>query len=147
MSVTKGILLNLIEKESLQESPTSSIPITKDEATWVSSLICLGALLQGPFTGYLMQRVGRRGAMIIMSLPLFAGWMFIIFASDVWMLYLGRLLSGFAIGSFSVRRGIHFVPFCEVSDGERAKRPRRTHFPFPCEKKETDVYVLSMLET
>ena len=112
MSVTKGILLNLIEKESLQESPTSSIPITKDEATWVSSLICLGALLQGPFTGYLMQRLGRRGGMIIMSMPLFAGWMFIIFASDVWMLYFGRLLSGFAIGSFSVSRRINFIAFC-----------------------------------
>ena len=42
--------------------------------------------------------------MIVMSLPLFAGWMFIIFASDVTMLYIGRLLTGFAIGSFSVRR-------------------------------------------
>ena len=89
----------------VQESPTSSLPITKDEAAWVSSLICLGALLQGPFTGYLMQRLGRRGAMIIMSVPLLAGWMFIIFASDVLMLYVGRLLTGFAIGSFSVRRG------------------------------------------
>ena len=100
------VYMSLMEEAFfLQESPTSSLPITKDEAAWVSSLICLGALLQGPFTGYLMQRLGRRGAMIIMSLPLLAGWMFIIFASDVFMLYVGRLLTGFAIGSFSVRRG------------------------------------------
>ena len=100
----------------MQESPTSSLPITKDEATWVSSLICLGALLQGPFTGYLMQRLGRRGAMIVMSLPLFAGWMFIIFASDVTMLYIGRLLTGFAIGSFSVRRLSHSSYICSTRE-------------------------------
>jgi sugar porter (SP) family MFS transporter len=84
------------------ESPTSSLPITKDEAAWVSSLICLGALLQGPSTGYLLQRLGRRGT-------------FIVFADSVYMLYVGRLLTGFAIGSYSVAAPIFIAEIASPS--------------------------------
>ncbi len=97
------------------ESPTSSLHIDKDEAAWVSSLLCLGAMLQGPATGYLMQKFGRRGSVILMCLPLLAGWMFIVFATDVSMLYAGRLLTGAAIGSFSVVAPIYIAEIASPS--------------------------------
>ena len=40
--------------------------------------------------------------MILMCFPLAAGWLTIAFASQVWMLYVGRLVTGYACGSFSV---------------------------------------------
>lgn len=40
--------------------------------------------------------------MIIMSIPLFIGWLLIVNAEDVYMLYAGRLITGFAAGSYSV---------------------------------------------
>ena len=39
---------------------------------------------------------------ILMCLPLFLGWLIITLASNLWMLYLGRIVTGFAAASFSV---------------------------------------------
>ena len=43
-----------------------------------------------------------RATMMFSCVPLFFGWLFIIKATEVWMLYVGRLVTGAAIGSFSV---------------------------------------------
>ncbi len=84
------------------ESPESSPQLSPSEAGWVGSLVCLGALLQGPSTGFVMTRMGRRWAVVLECVPCLAGWLFIANASDAWMLYSGRLLTGWAAGAFSV---------------------------------------------
>lgn len=84
------------------ESSTSPILVSQSEGAFIGALVCLGALFQGPMTGYLMVRFGRRATMILNCVPLIAGWMSIIGAKTVWMLFLGRFVTGFAIGSFSV---------------------------------------------
>ncbi len=42
------------------ESPESSPQLTQAQAGWVGSLVCLGALLQGPSSGFLMTRCERK---------------------------------------------------------------------------------------
>jgi len=37
-------------------APESSIELQPSEVGWVGSLVCLGAVLQGPFTGFCMSR-------------------------------------------------------------------------------------------
>ncbi len=84
------------------ESTESSPQLTPEQAGWVGSLVCLGALLQGPTTGYLMTRLGRRCVVVLACLPCLCGWLLIANATDVWMLYAGRLATGWSAGAFSV---------------------------------------------
>lgn len=61
-----------------------------------------GALLSGPFAGYLMFRLGRRKAIIIHAILLTIGWALIPLANSVMnnnaaavsLLYLGRFMTG-----------------------------------------------------
>ena len=39
---------------------------------------------------------------MMMSIFVAIGWFFIATASDVWMLYLGRIITGFGVGGYSV---------------------------------------------
>ncbi|TRY70298.1 hypothetical protein TCAL_02455 [Tigriopus californicus] len=83
-------------------SPSSPIPARDGEVALIGALICLGAVMQGPMTGYLMVRFGRRIAMLLNCLPLIGGWAIIILAYNVWMLFVGRFVTGYAMGSFAM---------------------------------------------
>ncbi len=84
------------------EAEGSSPHLTPAQAGWVGSLVCVGALLQGPLTGWVMTRLGRRSTMALACVPCLAGWALMAAAQDVWMLYAGRLLAGVAVGAYSV---------------------------------------------
>lgn len=45
-----------------------------------------------------MDRYGRRKVLLLTELPLILGWLLISFASDVYMIYIGRLLVGLGAG-------------------------------------------------
>lgn len=77
-------------------------PLDTSQASWVGSLVCLGALVQVPLTGPLMEKVGRRLALLLTCVPLLAGWILVITGRVVWVLYLGRLLTGYSAASYSV---------------------------------------------
>ena len=49
-----------------------------------------------------MPRIGKKWTMIILALPFIAGWVLIVFAVNAPMLYIGRLLTGFAAGAFGL---------------------------------------------
>lgn len=48
--------------------------------------------------GYIMDRYGRKKVLLLTELPLILGWLLISFASDVYMIYVGRLLVGLGAG-------------------------------------------------
>ena len=48
--------------------------------------------------GYLSDRIGRKKTLILTEIPLILGWMIIAFASQIEMIYLGRLLCGLGSG-------------------------------------------------
>jgi SP family facilitated glucose transporter-like MFS transporter 8 len=56
--------------------------ITDDEASWIGSLAPLGALIGAIPAGYLANILGRRQLLLILTVPLFLGWMTIIIAQD-----------------------------------------------------------------
>lgn len=49
-------------------------------------------------SGYLMDLIGRKPTLIMTEIPLVLGWLLIAFASNVEMIYGGRLLVGFGSG-------------------------------------------------
>jgi len=68
----------------------------------VGSLAGLGAAFVSPLAGQLVDRMGRRGSMLALCVPLCLGWLLIAFAKNAAMLYAGRALTGASGGAFCV---------------------------------------------
>ncbi|XP_076643475.1 facilitated trehalose transporter Tret1 [Halictus rubicundus] len=82
----------------LLTSPEASFTITMVEVSWVVSLLNLGRLL-GAFTGSLcVNYFGSKTTLLIISVPIFLLWSFVIVATNVWWLYTARFLGGLSIG-------------------------------------------------
>ena len=64
--------------------------LTIHQASWVASIVYLGAMLVGPVAGFLMFRVGHKWTMIILTVPFLLGWGFILLADTPYLLYKGR---------------------------------------------------------
>ncbi|KAG8186822.1 hypothetical protein JTE90_020500 [Oedothorax gibbosus] len=78
----------------------SSSPVRPDagEIAWIGSIMALGAVLGGLLAGYLCNRFGRKGTLILTSVPFLGGWMFITYADAVFLIYLGRFFTGMCVG-------------------------------------------------
>lgn len=77
-------------------------PISVDELTWIGSLMPLGAALVSLFTGSLADIIGRKTAMLLAIIPITIGWALTIWATSIWMVYLGRVLCGAVAGMYCV---------------------------------------------
>ena len=60
-----------------------------------------------------MPKYGKKWTMMILSVPIFCGWVCLITASSVHILYCGRFLTGFA-GAFSMLAPGFIAEICEV---------------------------------
>ncbi|XP_049880708.1 facilitated trehalose transporter Tret1-2 homolog [Pectinophora gossypiella] len=73
-------------------------PITSDQGSWIGSLLTVGAIF-GPFiAGFLAPRIGRKWGLMSCSIPLFIGWILIAAATNVGLIYAGRIFWGVAVG-------------------------------------------------
>jgi MFS family permease len=54
----------------------------------------LGAVAAGPVGGLAIEAVGRKGAMLLLALPFFLGWLLIHFATTVTTILIGRFITG-----------------------------------------------------
>ncbi|XP_067009671.1 facilitated trehalose transporter Tret1 [Anabrus simplex] len=83
------------------EGPDSPIPLTAEESSWVTSLLCLAAAFTTPFAGLLPDRIGRKKTGYLIAAFLIICWILIIFAENVISLYAARILSGISsVGVF-----------------------------------------------
>lgn len=72
------------------------------QASWFGSIVTVGAALGGLLGGWLVGRIGRKLTIMFCSLPFVFGFTIIIAAQNIWMLYIGRVLTGFASGVTSL---------------------------------------------
>jgi facilitated trehalose transporter len=63
-----------------------------------ASLSSLSTPLGCILGGYLMDLLGRRTTLLLLEVPLIAGWLLIAFAGSVPQIYAGRLLVGLGSG-------------------------------------------------
>uniref|UniRef100_A0A023F846 Putative transporter major facilitator superfamily n=2 Tax=Triatoma infestans TaxID=30076 RepID=A0A023F846_TRIIF len=78
--------------------PNDWFHINSDQASWIASIAAiitpLGCLTSGP----IIDRFGRRTGLLILNLPAFIGWICIAIKPSLTLIYIGRLLTGFACG-------------------------------------------------
>ncbi|XP_033333649.2 facilitated trehalose transporter Tret1-2 homolog [Megalopta genalis] len=87
--------------------------ITPTEFSWIGSLCTLGAGAICVPIGILTDFIGRKISMLIMVVPFIAGWLIIIFANSVTMLYIGRFITGIASGAFCVTAPMYTAEIAE----------------------------------
>ncbi|GFY46659.1 facilitated trehalose transporter Tret1 [Trichonephila inaurata madagascariensis] len=87
----------------------SSIHPTSDQVTWIGSLMAIGALMGGTAGGYFTNSIGRKGALVLNTVPFVVGWMFIAYANSAGLIYLGRVITGFCCGIISVTTPMYLV--------------------------------------
>ncbi|XP_053697380.1 facilitated trehalose transporter Tret1-like [Sabethes cyaneus] len=73
-------------------------PVTIEQASWIGSTICFGGLIGAPTFGLLADRLGKRLGLQLLAVPHLAFWLCILLGTNVYHLYLGRILAGCAGG-------------------------------------------------
>ncbi|XP_054466980.1 solute carrier family 2, facilitated glucose transporter member 8 [Anoplopoma fimbria] len=76
--------------------------LSADQASWFGSIVTVGAAVGGLLGGWMVQKIGRKLSLMFCSLPFVFGFTIIIAAQNVWMLYVGRVLTGLASGVTSL---------------------------------------------
>jgi sugar porter (SP) family MFS transporter len=72
-----------------------------DSGSWVASVFGIGAIFGGFGAAYLGAKLGRRRALLFLSVPDMAGWILIAAAQNPAAMLAGRFLCGFAVAGYS----------------------------------------------
>ncbi|XP_012220613.1 facilitated trehalose transporter Tret1-2 homolog [Linepithema humile] len=78
------------------ENPEESFHATKQQTSWIASLVVISAPIGAMLGGFLMESVGRIRTLQIGVIPNVIGWIMIATAQNIPMLLVGRLLCGMA---------------------------------------------------
>ncbi|XP_049768340.1 facilitated trehalose transporter Tret1-like [Schistocerca cancellata] len=103
-----------------------SRPLTDDEASWLGSLVALGAMAGSLPAGLVADALGRKPTLLLLVLPYLASWGAVLAAgrspptqaacvTQVALLYTGRLLAGFAMGAACVVSPLYNEEISEVA--------------------------------
>ncbi|XP_012287766.1 facilitated trehalose transporter Tret1 [Orussus abietinus] len=92
---TSPVLLKLKEKDSW-------LPITEEQGSWIGSFLAIGAMLGALPAGSAADKLGRKVALLLLSVPYLVSWTIIALAGSVWVLCLARFIVGVGVGATCV---------------------------------------------
>ncbi|XP_047539807.1 facilitated trehalose transporter Tret1-like isoform X4 [Vanessa atalanta] len=81
---------------------SGQVELTESEASWVASLLCLGAFWGAVPAGLISEHFGRKKTLLYLALPLVVSWILVASSPNVYGIYVGRFVGGMAVGAFSV---------------------------------------------
>lgn len=76
--------------------------IDSNQIGWMGSFATLGGMFMCIPTGFICDLIGRKKTLLSLVIPFTVGWLLIIFANNIWMIYFGRLITGLASGACCV---------------------------------------------
>lgn len=76
----------------------SDFKITSEESSWIASLGAVTNPIGSILSGLLAEYLGRKPSIILSSVPSIIGWIFIATATNINLMYTGRLITGIAAG-------------------------------------------------
>lgn len=77
-------------------------PVSESDASWIGSALNLGAMAMCIPIGYVINMIGRKGAMLALVIPFTIGWILLVAAQNLAMLIIGRVFIGISCGGFCV---------------------------------------------
>ncbi|KAJ8006060.1 hypothetical protein DPEC_G00124340 [Dallia pectoralis] len=86
----------------LSHTSDSRLRLDDEQASWFGSIVTIGAAIGGLLGGWMVDKTGRKLSLMFCAIPYIFGFTVIIAAQNVWMLYLGRVLTGLASGITSL---------------------------------------------
>jgi len=89
--------------------------LSEEEESWIGSILNLGALFSAPVCGILMDAIGRKNTMLLLSVPFVLGWLLIGYAQNLAMMLIGRFVAGFCGGGFSLVAPVYIGETAEDS--------------------------------
>lgn len=90
----------LVDLSNDQTDP--AIRLSDSQGSWFSSLVTVGAMIGSCIGGWLIDKFGRKGSILMSAVPFELGWLLISFAKNHAMLYAGRIITGLACGVVSL---------------------------------------------
>ncbi|XP_017856980.1 PREDICTED: glucose transporter type 3-like [Drosophila arizonae] len=103
----------LFDDQPSSESARTFI-VGKSSRQWTNSLLPLGAACFCMPMGVMMKKHGSRGLMIFQLLPYTCGWLLVIFARNVYMVYVGRYLLGICGAALCVAVPVYNVEISQL---------------------------------
>ncbi|XP_033297806.1 facilitated trehalose transporter Tret1-like [Bombus vosnesenskii] len=83
---------------SLLLQDDSPIPLTVQQAAWVSSIYTLASAVGSVLCSYVVNVIGRKTTLAFAAIPGVIGWMMIALATSAWELIAGRFVCGLSNG-------------------------------------------------
>lgn len=80
------------------ESPLPTGKIKSEETTWIASLWSVGGLIGNFLYLFITNKFGRKMPIISLAFPKIVCWLMVLFAQNVYYLYISRLLYGIVLG-------------------------------------------------
>lgn len=71
-----------------------SIEATTIQFTWIASFLAIGAIVGAVPSGIIADKIGRKKAAILITIPYIISYIITVFASNIPMLYAARFLIG-----------------------------------------------------
>ncbi|KAF5269942.1 hypothetical protein FQR65_LT05741 [Abscondita terminalis] len=114
-SVATGAVLGWTSNISgeMKQGSFNDIPINDDNLGWIGSFATLGAMVMCFPIGIMCDKFGRKLAMLLLTVPFIIGWLLIIFANSIGMVYAGRFITGMAGGAFCVSAPLYTSEIAE----------------------------------
>lgn len=97
----------------LREHAEFGFPISDEEWSWVGSTVTLGAAAACAIIGTVINYFGRKRSMLAMVAPFLCSWALVIWAQNVAMLLVGRVLLGVSGGAFFVMAPMYIGEIAE----------------------------------
>ncbi|XP_034102197.1 facilitated trehalose transporter Tret1-like [Drosophila nasuta] len=89
--------------------------VSRDDWGWITSLLTLGAACMCIPIGILIGLFGRKLVMLVLVFPFLIGWCCIIWASSVYVMFVGRFIIGACGGAFCVTAPMYTTEIAEVA--------------------------------